>query len=618
MAVLFLRLLAIYLGQSPLCAQTTGATYLLTRGPGAEGAALGNSIVPTVSDPTALYWNPAGLARTGGVVTGEHLFLYDGARYDFLGLAVPSRLGTFGFGALQLDRSNIVARNAIDDPGTTVSNNQSDYLVGFARSIGERFSAGGTANILNFNLAGYHDMAVGVDVGGQAAYPGPDLLTLRETLWSFGAVMKNLVPPSLRLVDEKETFPRDLRAGLSLSFDTLSRASLDSGVIRSDRAAVSLSFRKVAGEPAVHPGVGVSYSWDRLLVLRVGYDQGVSGGIGLRTVDGRFAFDYALENGPLSYNHRFTVSFRFLRPPVPPAATSREEVDDDYAKALARSRSLSEEYLLKGQAQFRAQRYADAVEPLQAAWLLDPESKEKRAWYERAINASRRDQIQELVARVDAVAPGEEAGAYRALAAALDLKPDDRAALADILRKLPVRLSSDAHDRLSIEAIESRRSEISRLSAAGLTSDALFLIENLEVGESTHSAEAIAFLGREVASAGEARRAQLEAQVADARRSGNPGQELRALVAIQRAYPEDKEVAARVEVARRAVQSKLSLSLRERLYLRRLYLLAAGRFANRDPEAARDLLEEILRSNAADADAVNLEDAIIRSRRGDD
>ena len=56
---------------------------LLSQGPGAEAAAMGSAVVSTVHDPTALYWNPAGLAASGGMISGEHLFLFSGARYDF-------------------------------------------------------------------------------------------------------------------------------------------------------------------------------------------------------------------------------------------------------------------------------------------------------------------------------------------------------------------------------------------------------------------------------------------------------------------------------------------------------------------------------------------------------
>ena len=610
---ILLRLLALYLGGLPVCAQTTGATHLLSRGPGAEAAALGNSIIPTVSDPAALYWNPAGLAHAGGVVMGEHLFLYDGARYDFLGLSVPSPIGTFGLGALQLDRGNIVARNAIDDPGTEVSNNQSDYLLGFARRLGEHFSAGGTANILNFNLAGHRDMSFGLDLGGQARYPGDDLWALKQTLWSFGAVLKNLMPPSIKLLDEKDTFPRELRGGLSLSFKTISRASMDSGVIRSDRTSVSLSFRKVADEPGLHPGFGLSYTLERLLVVRLGYDQGISGGIGLHTSNGKFAVDYALENKPLSMNHRFTVSYRFLKPAASANAPSQREVDEDYAKALARAQSLSEEHYLKGRAYFKDENYDKAIAPLQLASLLDPENKEKAEAHKRAVEVNNRERLRTL-SDVDAVAPGNEANVYKDLAAALDLRPANRTALAAIMRKLPGRMKPADFDAVSRAALETRRAEILRLSSIGLTSAALFLIENLDVGQSSATAGGIASLREKVASDGAARRARLEVQTEDARRAGNYGQALRALYAIQRAYPDDRELAVKAAAARREVESRVSLTLRERLYLRRLYFLAAVRYANRNLEAARDLLEEILRRNAADPEANALEEAMLRSK----
>ena len=99
-----LQLLALYLGGAPVCAETVGATHLLTRGPGAEAAALGNSIVSMVRDPRRCTGTLPGLANAGGAVMGEHLFLYDGARYNFVGLSVPSHLGAFGMGAIQLDR----------------------------------------------------------------------------------------------------------------------------------------------------------------------------------------------------------------------------------------------------------------------------------------------------------------------------------------------------------------------------------------------------------------------------------------------------------------------------------------------------------------------------------
>lgn len=610
---LLIQLLALYLGNLPVCAQTIGATNLLTRGPGAEAAALGNTVVSTVHDPTALYWNPAGLARAGGMVTGEHLFLYDGARYDFVGLSVPSALGTFGLGALQLNRDNIVARNAIDDPGSNVSNTQSDYMVGFARMLGEHFAAGGTANVLHFNLAGNKDMGVGVDLGGQAYLPTDDMLGIKQPFWSLGAVFKNLMPPSLKLLQDQETFPRELRGGLSVSFKTLSRASFGSGVIHSDRATISLSFRKVSGDPALNPGLGFSYSWENLLVFRAGYDNGLSAGFGLHTGDGRFTLDYALENKPLSMNHRFTVSYRFLEPKNASLAPAPQEVDDEYAKALARAQSLSEEHSLRGQKAFKDLKYAESLEPLRLAWLLDPESKEKAAFYKRALEVARRQKLHDQSDNKDkGMAAGSEGQAYKAIARLLDLNSPDRAELMEILRRVMARMQPAELTSASTALLEARRQEIQRFIAQGLASDAVALVSNLEVSASSSTAAAVAQLKAQVAGEAQALRARLDLDATDAERMHAPDKAYRTLLALRRAFPDDPAVAARADGNRSAALSRVSLRLKEKLYLRRLYYLAAVQYANRNPDGAKDLLEEILRRDPADAEAAALEDAMAR------
>jgi len=71
MTSLLYKFLMIYLGALPLYAAPT----IMSQSPGAKGAALGRAAVSVIQDPTALHWNPAGLAGAGGAVTGEHQFL---------------------------------------------------------------------------------------------------------------------------------------------------------------------------------------------------------------------------------------------------------------------------------------------------------------------------------------------------------------------------------------------------------------------------------------------------------------------------------------------------------------------------------------------------------------
>lgn len=567
-----LQLLALYLGGVPVYAGPVGATHLLTRGPGAEAAALGNSVVPVVRDPSALYWNPAGLANAGGMVTGEHLFLYDGARYNFVGLSVPSRLGAFGMGAIQLNRGNIIARNAIDDPGTKVSNTQTSLLLGFARRLGDYFAAGGTANMLRFDLAGYKDVGFGFDLGGQAFLPTDDFGAIRQPFWSLGAVLKNLLQPGLKLAEEKEIFPRELRGGVSVSFAALSRASLGSGVMRHDRAELSTSFRKVAGEPGLHPGLGFSYTYENMLVFRLGYDRGLAGGVGLRTGDGKFCVDYALENKPLSMNHRFTLSYRFIQPKAPASRPAAEERDEDYARALARAQGLSQEHYLRGQAYFKEQHYHKALEPLRFAALLDPESAEKSAFYRRALEVARREKLRRLEREMDeALAKEDAAATYKAAARMLGLRSGNQERLVAVLRSISARAKDSALEPAAAEVFSESQALALRMLSAGLVSDALRLTGSLELCRTTGTAAGVESLKSRAAAAGQALRTKLEAEAAEPKKP------------------------------------RVSLSLKERLYLRRLYFLAAIQYANGNEEGARDMTAEILRRDPADGPAGGLE-----------
>lgn len=602
---ILLHLLALYLGGVPACAQTVGATHVLTRGPGAEAAALGNTVVPVVRDPSALYWNPAGLANAGGMMMGEHLFLYDGARYNFVGLSVPSRLGTFGLGALQLERGNIIARNAIDDPGSKVSNSQTDFLMGFARRVGEYFAAGGTANLLRFDLAGHKDIGLGVDLGGQAFTPSEDVWPLRQPFWSFGAVLKNLLQPEIKLDQEKETFPRELRGGLSVSFATVSRASLGSGVIRHDRAELSMSFRKVSGEPGLHPGLGLSYAYENMVVLRLGYDRGLSGGLGLKTGDGKFSIDYALENKPLSMNHRFTLSYRFIAPKAPAPRPAAEETDEDYARALARAQGLSQEHFLRGQGHFKEQSYGKALEPLRIAAALDPENSEKAAFYRRALEVARRDKLRLLNGELEAALGREDDPAtYKAGARMLALRASDQERLASILRSVLSRDKASALDPAAAEILAERKARASRLESAGLLADALSLAEGLEPFRTSGTADGVAAFKADMSSGGRALRARLDSEAAEAEKAGAHGKASRALAELRRAFPQDAALEERADAARESARA--TLALKERLYLRRLYFLAAIQYANGNPEGAGDMLEEVLRRDPADVPAGRL------------
>jgi hypothetical protein len=610
MLITFVKLLALYLGTSPVCAQTVGATQLLTRGPGAEAAALAGGMVSIVHDPTALYWNPAGLASAGGMVSGEHLFLYDGARYDFLGLSVPSGLGTFGLGALQLDRGGIIARSAIDDPGSTVSNTQSIYLLGLGRALNEHWSVGSTLNVLDFNLAGYKDKGWGLDAGVQGAYPQEEFWGLKRLVWSFGAAVRNLIEPKITLMSDTEAFPRELRGGVGLSFQAASRASA-SGVVAHDRALVLLSARKVSGDGALNPGLGFAYDYQNLLVFRLGFDGDLSAGVGFHTPDGKFILDYAMENKPLALNHRFTLSYRFLAPKTKPRETYAEEIDDGYAQAKSQAEALAHDNVATGEKHFKDQEYHEALAAFNLATLLSPDDKGIALAYRRAQEAFRRQEIHRL--STDATldpATGQEEQAYLDLAKLLDLGADGRETLQRRLANIALRIPEEQRLRLSRQVVDRRLDAARRLVALGAISEARQLEDTAAVFASSEAAAGLAQLREETS----AKEAALRKAFAAASSEDWPGMTLaRTALALRRALPDDGPLAETVTAALARYRAAYPLSMKERFYLRKLYYLAALRRARNvgdDAIESRTYLAEIQRRDPADEDADTLLDAM--------
>lgn len=611
MTSLLFKFFMLYLGAWPLYAAPT----ILTQSPGAQGAALGRVAAAVVQDPTSLHWNPAGLASAGGAVTGEHLFLYDGARYDFIGLTVPSRLGTFGMGALQLYRGDITARAAVDDPGTKVAASQADYMAGFAKNIGDHWAAGGTFNMLSSNLAGFKDKGFGADAGARFESRSDDLWLLGRPLWSAGAVIKNLLAPRLKLDSDPEVLPRELRGGLSVAFDGFSRVSLNAGSIRKDRAMLGVGLSKVLGTTELRLGLGASYTLQDVLTLRLGLDEGFALGVGFKTADGRFGVDYALEDRPLTKNHRFTLTYRFLRSAAAPAAPAAEIQDEEYARAKGRSEGLGNEAFTRGQELFKSQHYEEAVESLASAALLKPDDREARELYRRSVEVRQREDIRGLRDRLEQLATaGDTTGTYRSLAKLLRYKTADHEYLLDLAWRMAEKLEADTREAVSTEIVSAGAEDVRVALSRGLDAQAAADTAWLEsVAASTQAAAAAHKLGVETARLSKEHRTRLEGAIERARKAGQQSRALLAAFSLSRSYPDDAAVTRTVDTTRREYVATLKLTAKERIYVRKLYYLAAVAWTKKDAERARDLLDELRRRDATDADAAALMDAMVRA-----
>jgi len=148
---------------------TTTAEFLLL-GAGARGAALGNAAAAVVTDATALYWNPAGVAEMTrpGFTLSTYSYVAD-TRYSWAGITFPfgdgqSALG-FQIGNFGFSDQPIYSLRAPDGDGSTYSVSESFYGLSYAQNFSDRFSAGITAKFINSRLAKVSASGVAVDFG---------------------------------------------------------------------------------------------------------------------------------------------------------------------------------------------------------------------------------------------------------------------------------------------------------------------------------------------------------------------------------------------------------------------------------------------------------------------
>jgi hypothetical protein len=148
---------------------STSAEFLLL-GAGARGTALGGAYAAIAADPSALYYNPAGIALMNrpGITVGTYDYVAN-TRYSWGGVAFPFdgasksvgfQIGTFGFKDQPV--------YTVDQPeGTGATYSVSETFLGltYAQNFSDRFSAGVTAKFISDNLGDANGRAFAVDFG---------------------------------------------------------------------------------------------------------------------------------------------------------------------------------------------------------------------------------------------------------------------------------------------------------------------------------------------------------------------------------------------------------------------------------------------------------------------
>lgn len=316
-------------------AGTAGANFLKLP-VGARAAALGGAYSAVVEDPTALYWNPAGLAgvRRPAASTMFAAYLAQ-TRYQHLGLAAPlGRAGTVGLDAVHMSLGSITETDATGAALGTFRPYNLAVALGWGLPLGP-LRLGGAARFISSRILATADTTA-FDAGIQA--------DLSERL-RLAAAVQNL-GPGLKFEAVSDPLPLTFRLGSRLDLTPRWLAAVDAAWARDGGPVL-----RVGSERVLHEGAG---RWTG----RIGYDTvtrevpGLSGlslgfGAAWRGLEIDYAFGAA---GELGLTHRVGVGFAWGRgdeekaPRRPRRARAREtRAPGPSPWLLPRTRAAAEE-----------------------------------------------------------------------------------------------------------------------------------------------------------------------------------------------------------------------------------------------------------------------------------
>ncbi|TET23459.1 MAG: PorV/PorQ family protein, partial [Candidatus Cloacimonadota bacterium] len=270
----------------------------LEYGVSARVIGMGRAFSGLADDANAGYFNPGGLDQIDPKeLTFQHGILFEGTTFDYLAYAHPtSTYGTFGATIMMVRTPDIEDITPANSKVGEFGENEFALLLTMSKQIARFLSVGINYKLIYHKISHWGAMGHGADIG---------FFLFPDNVFSIGVNFQNAVKPSILMESERDIYPLNLRAGMSLKL-------LDRRLV----LASDLGWSEYQS-PRFYEGIEYRPWWP--IILRAGVDVNhLNVGLGVRKdaelwsigVDYAFSNHYQ-SNGLLQPTHTVSLVMNF-------------------------------------------------------------------------------------------------------------------------------------------------------------------------------------------------------------------------------------------------------------------------------------------------------------------